>query len=125
MECHMFRALAIGTLILHLAWILWVIFGCLLTRRRRTLAWLHIGSLIYSIVIEVGPWPCPITWAEKWAQSKAGITPYEEDFLLHYLEKVVYPDISYALLVPFAVAVCMFNLGVYLARLRRDRTPGI
>ena len=120
----MFLILAVGTLILHLAWILWVIFGCLLTRRRRVLAWLHIVSLIYSIVIEVGPWPCPITWIEQWAQSMAGITPYEDDFLMHYLEKVVYPDVSYVLLVSCAVVVCVFNLGVYVARWKREGDCG-
>jgi len=112
--------LAAGALALHLLWILWVIFGCLLTRRRRFLAWFHVVSLIYSIVIEVGYWPCPLTWAEQWAQAKAGIAPYEEDFLIHYLEAIVYPDVPYALLVACAVAVCVFNLTVYAVRLRRS-----
>ena len=118
MECIVFQLLAAGVLMLHLLWILWVIFGCLLTRRRRLLAWFHIASLIYSIVIEVGAWPCPLTWAEQWAERRAGMAAYEEDFLIHYLEAVVYPDVPYALLVVCAVAVCVFNLGVYVVRRR-------
>ena len=118
MECIVNQLLAAGVLMVHLLWILWVIFGCLLTRRRRLLAWFHIASLIYSIVIEVGAWPCPLTWAEQWAERRAGMAAYEEDFLIHYLEAVVYPDVPYALLVVCAVAVCVFNLGVYVLRRR-------
>ncbi len=121
METVAYRVLAAGILALHLAWILWVIFGCLVTRGRAWLAGLHIGSLIYSIVIEVGPWWCPLTRWEQQAQAKAGMTPYRQDFLVHYLEKIVYPDIPSWLLASGAVAVCVFNLGVYARRWRRAR----
>ena len=106
---------------MHLAWIVWVIFGALLTRNRRWLAWCHIGSLIYSIVIEAGSWPCPLTLAEQWLQARAGIVPYREPFLIHYLEAVVYPNVPETLLVTVAVAVCLFNLGIYGVRFWRSR----
>ena len=115
----MWRLIALGILTLHLVWVLWVIFGCLVTRNRRTLSALHIASLVYSIAIETGPWPCPLTRFEQQAQAKAGIKPYEGDFLVKYLEALVYPDVPYSLLVVVAVAVCSFNLGVYLWRWRR------
>ena len=115
----MYWALAVGILGLHLAWILWVIFGALFTRGRRWLAGFHIATLIYSIFIEVGPWACPLTRSERWAQSRAGITPYEGDFLVHYLDAIVYPEVPYTLLVSCAVGVCLFNLGVYVVRWRR------
>lgn len=120
MESVVYRALAAGILALHLLWILWVIFGCLLTRGRRKLAWFHVGSLVYSIVIEVGPWWCPLTRFEQWAQRKAGMTPYEQEFLVHYLEEIVYPDIPYTLLAACAVVICVFNLGVYVWRRRKQ-----
>lgn len=111
---------AVGILALHLAWILWVIFGCLVTKRRPRLAALHIASLGYSIAIETGPWPCPLTRLEQAAQARAGIAPYQEDFLVHYLEAVIYPRVPPSLLAAVAVTVCAFNLGVYLWRWRRS-----
>ena len=121
MTTNAFEALASAVLLLHLLWIGWVILGCLVTRRRRVLALLHIGSLVYSIVIEIGPWSCPLTLAEQWLQRKASGASYEGGFLMHYLETIVYPNVSQQLLVGFAVAVCLFNLEVYGRRFWRMR----
>jgi hypothetical protein len=110
-------------LAVHLLWILWVILGALLTRHRPLLAGFHILSLIYGIVIEVAPWPCPLTLAEEWLQGKAGITPYTGSFLVHYLDALVYPDVPQELLVWCAAAIVAFNLGVYGRRFWRRRQP--
>ncbi len=117
-----YHILAVSVLSVHLAWILWVIFGALVTRRRPVLRWLHILSLVYGIAIEVLPWPpCPLTVLEQWLEGRAGISPYQGSFLVHYLEAVIYPDIPVTLLIVCAVAVCVFNLGLYGFRfLRRD-----
>ncbi len=115
------RALAVGVLAVHLAWIVWVILGWTLTRRRRALAWLHVGSLAYSIFIEIVPLPCPLTLAEAYFERRAGITPYHQPFLVHYMEAVIYPDISPAALTVGAVAVCTAILAIHFARWRRPR----
>ena len=91
---NIYAALAAGVLLLHALFILWVIFGALLTRSRPLLRWLHIISLVWGILTEILPWPCPLTLAENWFESKAGVEPYRGGFLLHYLDKLVYPDIS-------------------------------
>ena len=36
----------------------------------------------------------PLTVLENWLEAKAGVQPYQGGFLLHYLDKFVYPDIS-------------------------------
>ena len=113
-----YQLLAGAVFTVHFAWILWVVFGCLLSRSRRILAGLHILSLIYSILIEILLWPCPLTIAENWLQARAGITPYQEGFLVHYLKALIYPDVSQQLLIWVASAVCLFNLGVYGLRFR-------
>lgn len=119
-----YHSIAVGALVLHLVFIVWVIFGALLTRGRPVLTSLHVASLIYSILIEVAMWPCPLTDLEQWAQRKAGIASYEGSFLIHYLEKLIYPDVTYTVLVPTAVAVCVFNLGIYVRRAWRSRRKG-
>jgi hypothetical protein len=114
-----YEALAGVALGVHLVWILWVIFGALLTRHRPLLSGFHIISLIYGIVIEVAPWPCPLTLLEQHLESLAGIAPYRGPFLVHYLDAVVYPDVPEPILISFAVVVCGANLYLYMRRLRR------
>ena len=106
-------ALATAVLFLHALFILWVVFGALLTRSRPVLRWLHIASLVWGILTEVLPWPCPLTLLENWLEGRGGIEPYQGGFLLHYLDKLVYPDISANVLTIAGVIVCVANLVFY------------
>src|SRR5205809_391089 len=85
-----YSALAAAILGLHLLFILWIVFGAAVTRCRPLLRWLHLGSLVWGILIEILPWTCPLTWAENWLETRAGIAPYQGGFLLHYLDALVY-----------------------------------
>jgi hypothetical protein len=109
-----YRMLAVFVLGLHLLFILWVIFGAFLTRSRPILRWLHIVCLVWGVLVELLPWPCPLTLLENYLESKVGIQPYQGGFLLHYLDKLVYPDISATLLTVAGVIVCAMNLAFYL-----------
>lgn len=110
---HFYSALAIFVLLVHGLFIVWVIFGALLTGSRPVLRWLHILSLLWGILTELLPWPCPLTLLENWLEGRAGVEPYQGGFLLHYLDKLVYPDISANILTTAAVIVCGLNLAFY------------
>jgi len=116
-----YSVLALTALLVHLGWILWVLLGWLGTRGRHWLRWVHILSLLYSILIETLLWPCPLTLVENWAQRRAGAAGYEEPFLVHYLQSVIYPDVSPELITWVAAAVCLSILGVHALRFRRRR----
>jgi len=118
-----YSVLAVSVLFLHALFILWVLFGALVTRSRPILRWLHIASLVWGTLTEVLLWPCPLTLLENWLEGRAGIQPYEDGFLLHYLDKLVYPNISATVLTVAAVIICTLNLALYgrqmwIARLR-------
>src|SRR5215813_15379232 len=110
---NFYSVLATAVLFLHALFIVWVIFGALLTRSRPILRWLHIASLIWGILTELLPWPCPLTVLENSFEAKAGIQPYQGGFLLHYLDKLVYPGISATVLTFAGVLVCVLNLALY------------
>ena len=120
----MYSALAAAILALHLLFILWVVFGATVTRRRPVLRWLHLGSLIWGMLIEILPWNCPLTWAENRLEAGAGVAPYQGGFLLHYLDALVYPNVPSGLLTGFGVTVCVVNLGLYAVRFHRRRFAG-
>jgi hypothetical protein len=108
-----YAALASAVLFLHVLFILWVVFGAWMTRSRPILRWLHIGSLLWGVLTELLPWPCPLTLLEDWLERRARVEPYQGGFLLHYLDKLVYPDISANVLTIAGVIVCLANLAFY------------
>ncbi|MGA8621552.1 MAG: DUF2784 domain-containing protein [Candidatus Sulfotelmatobacter sp.] len=116
-----YSALAAGVLSLHVLFILWVIFGALIARSRPLLRWVHITCLIWGILIEVLPWPCPLTLLENWLESRAGVEPYQGGFLLHYLDALVYPNIPPVLLTVAGIVVCTLNLALYARALLGGR----
>lgn len=116
----MYLASAVLVLALHLLFILWVIFGALFTRERPVLARLHVACFIWGLVIEIFPWTCPLTFAENWLEQRAGITPYQGGFLLHYLDALVYPDVPVLLLTIAAGVVFAVNLAIYWRRWRAE-----
>lgn len=113
--------LASLALAIHLLWILWVVFGAFFTRARPLLTAFHVLSLLWGIVVELSPLPCPLTLTEQFFEQKAGEQVYQGAFLPYLLERVVYPDISTPVLIGFGVAVCLINLGVYAARFWKSR----
>lgn len=113
MGANLYIALAVAVLVLHTLFIVWVVFGALVTRNRPILRGLHVASLIWGILTELTLWPCPLTLLENWLEARAGVEPYQGGFLLHYLDRLVYPDISVTLLVTVGVLVCTVNLAFY------------
>jgi len=120
----LYLAMADGVLAVHLAFIGWVIFGAIFTRGRPWLAWVHVATIIYGIVVETTALVCPLTLAENWCEARAGVVPYHGPFLLHCLDATIYPNVPATVLIAVAVAVCVFNLGVYARRYTRRASLG-
>lgn len=113
------KGLAGLVLAIHLAWILFVIFGALVTRKRPFWTGVHIAALVWGILAEVGPWACPLTTLEQTLESRAGTASYGGDCLVHYLDAIVYPHVPVPVMIGFGVGVCALNLLVYAVRLVR------
>ncbi|HEX5235954.1 MAG TPA: DUF2784 domain-containing protein [Silvibacterium sp.] len=113
------KLVAIAILSAHLLWIAAVIFGAFFTRGRPVWSALHIVSLAWGILVEVAPIPCPLTMAEQHFEARAGMQAYQGSFLMHYLDRIVYPDIPWWVVGTFGVAVCALNLAIYLWRFRK------
>jgi hypothetical protein len=119
----LFAVLASVVLLFHLGWIVWILLGWLATRTRPWLRWLHVGSVVWAIVVEAGPWPCPLTIFEQWLEGRAGSGGYQGSFIVHYLEAFVYPDVPQWLLTWFGPAVCVAILAIHAKRFWRDQRP--
>lgn len=104
-------------LAIHAAWIGLVIFGAFWTRNRPVWSAIHILALIWGILVEVSPWPCPLTIIEQYLETRAGAAAYQGSFLVHYLDAIVYPNLPGWVLTLAGVAVCAGNLAIHGWRL--------
>src|ERR1700745_1118707 len=117
----LYLAFATAVLFLPALFIVWVVFGALFTRSRPILRWLHIVSLIWGILTELLPLPCPLTLLENWLEANGGVQPDPGGFRLPSMDKLVYPDISATTLTVAGVIVCAFNLVLYGRQVSRIR----
>ena len=119
------RALADLVLLLHLAFILFVVAGGLLALRWRWAPLVHLPAAVWGVFIEVSGGVCPLTPLENALRQAAGSSGYEGSFIEHYLVPVVYPDsLSHPVQLVLAGLVVLVNGLVYLAVFRRRRARG-
>jgi hypothetical protein len=117
--------LAEVVLFFHLVWCAWVLLGWIITRGRPVLRTLHVASLLYAIVVETVSWvQCPLTLAETWLETRAGIEPAQGPFLVRMLDSLVYPNLPEWLVAGVAVVVCVGILSVYMGRYFRRSATG-
>jgi hypothetical protein len=87
----LYRLGADAVLLLHLAFILFVVFGALVAGRNRRWRAAHLGAVAWGVVAELSGQVCPLTYVENWLRAKAGQASYGGDFVEHYLLALVYP----------------------------------
>lgn len=87
----LFRILADATVVLHLAFVIFVVLGGILVLRRRRLAWAHIPAAIWGAWIEFAGWICPLTPLENRLRELGGQAAYPSTFVEHYVLPVLYP----------------------------------
>jgi hypothetical protein len=103
----------------HMAYLLYMVFGGFLALRRFALIWPHIGSTLYSIYVTTTSFTCPVTTLEKWLLEKGGRTPYEGSFIAQYLRGVLYPAQYETALWVSCMALAVVSYVVVLMRRRR------
>lgn len=117
--------LADGVLALHVAFLLFVVFGGFLALRRRRVAWVHVPCVLWGAWVEVAGWVCPLTPLENHLRRAAGEAGYPGGFLDHYLAPVLYPSgLTRPIQVGLGIAALALNVGVYVAFIRRGRRGG-
>lgn len=84
--------LADALLLLHLAFILFVVSGGLLIARKPGLVWLHLPAVIWGALIEFMGWICPLTPLENHFRKLSGESGYAGGFIEHYLLPLIYPE---------------------------------
>lgn len=109
-----FSLAAAAVLLLHLAFVLFVVFGALLLARWPRLAWLHLPAAAWGFFIELSGRICPLTTLENLLRMRAGLGGYGESFVEHYLLRLIYPgSLTREVQLALAVGVAAINLVLY------------
>jgi hypothetical protein len=118
------RVAADAVLVVHFAFVLFILLGGLLVLRRPKLAWLHAPAVAWAAFVEFSGRICPLTPLENALRQASGDAGYAGDFLEHYLLAAVYPEgLTRHDQFVLGVAVLLVNIALYGAlALRRRRT---
>ena len=119
-----FRLLADLVVLIHLAFVVFVVLGGLLALKWRWVVWLHLPAAIWGALIEFGGWICPLTPLENWLRHQGGEEGYVGGFIQHYMVPVLYPDgLTREIQIVLGVGVVLLNLVVYSLIVRQARKP--
>ncbi|MBO0866401.1 MAG: DUF2784 domain-containing protein, partial [Mycobacterium sp.] len=99
----MYQAVIALAVVVHVAFLCYVVIGGFVALRWRRTIWLHVPAVLWGIALTTEHLGCPLTWLERWGRAKARMAPLpSEGFVAHYITGVLYPT-SWAGAVPVAV----------------------
>ena len=115
-----YRALADLILVLHLAFIVFVLAGGLFALRWHWAPLVHLPAALWGVYIEVSGGACPLTLLENALGHAAGTSGYSGGFVERYLVPAIYPaSLSHAIQLLLAGLVVFTNTLVYAVVWRR------
>ena len=110
---HIAAAYAIA--ILHVLFMLFVIFGGLLVWKWPRMMWIHLPAATWGMLVEMAGWYCPLTRWENHFLRAAGRAGYDGGFLNHYVMPLIYPPgLTRGMEIVLGLLVLAINLGVYV-----------
>ena len=119
-----YQVLADTVVVLHFTFVLFVVLGGLLVLKWPRVAWLHVPTAIWGVLIEFVGWTCPLTPLENVLRMKAGQQTYSGGFIEHYILPLLYPEgLTRGSQVVLGAAALLVNVLVYWWAFRqRSRT---
>ena len=124
----LYLRLADLVLVVHLAFVVFVVAGGLLVLRWPSLAWMHLPAAAWGILIEYAGWICPLTPLEVALRQRGGGAGYPGGFIEHYVTAALYPSgLSRGVQIGLGTLALAVNVLVYwrlVVRLRASRRRG-
>lgn len=109
-----YRIWADTVLVVHLLFVVFVVFGGLVVIRWPRAAGLHVPAAVWGALIELAGWPCPLTPLEQQLRRWAGQEGYKGGFVDYYLVQLLYPTgMTRSRQIVLGVIVLAINLAVY------------
>ncbi len=110
----LYKIIADFLIVIHLAFIVFVLLGGLLLLKYRWTAVLHIPAVVWAILLEFKGWYCPLTGWENEFRKAADLEGYSGGFIDHYLIPLIYPvGLTTDIQTVLGVLVILVNLLIY------------
>lgn len=121
----LYRLLADALVVVHGAFVLFVVFGGFLALWKTRLAWVHIPAALWGAYVEFAGKICPLTPLENDFRQLAGERGYNEGFIEHYLIPLMYPEgLTRDIQLMLGLVVLAINLIAYGLVLRKQFRSG-
>ena len=110
----MYEFFANLTLISHLIFILFVVFGGLIFFIFPKIIYMHLPALLWGIYIELTNSVCPLTYLENWFLNKAELATYSNGFINNYLYPIIYPEgLTNNIQIYLGITLIVINILIY------------
>jgi len=117
-----YQILADLVVLIHFAFIVFVMAGGFLALKWRFVRWIHLPAVLWAVFIEFAGWICPLTPLENRLRAVSGGNAYSSDFVEHYVVSLIYPDaLTRVTQILLGILVILVNLGIYAYLWRRNR----
>lgn len=112
-----YKILADTVVLIHFLWIVFLFLGALWGRRFRFVKLFHLSGLAFALILQIFGWYCPLTHLEAWLRTRhhPELT-YAGSFIIYYIEKLVYIEISPAFILIVTLFLIGFNIWIYLRK---------
>ena len=110
-----------GVAVLHLAAVVFMLTGGLLGWRWPRLLWAHVPLSVAILAVNLAGDDCPLTDLELRLRAAAGLPPYTDGFIGHYLVTPLHPQGITPGVQVVAVAPNVLAYSVLIARRTRSR----
>ena len=116
-----YRALADCVVLVHAAFVGFVMLGGFLAWRWRPVVWAHVPAALWGAAIEYAGSICPLTPLENALRARAGLEGYGGGFVEHYVIPLLYPaGLTRPAQTVLGTVVVLVNLIAYGVLVRRD-----
>ena len=101
-------------LLCHLIFVLFAAFGALLYLIDYRFSLLHIPAVIWSSVVNLANWTCPLTPLEQRLRTKAGEESFKGGWIQHYFDPLVRPlGMPRRMELIAGISIVVWNIFVY------------
>lgn len=122
----LYKILADAIVVTHFVWILFMLVGFILTLRgffwkgffdRWLFRTLHLCGIVYVSLLALMGEYCPLTiWENSLRAKYDPRLTYSGSFIIHYVEKLVYPDVNPLIIQIPTTFIAVFTIVVFIFR---------